>query len=495
MFTVNLTKDGYLLYQEIVNWPPGLGSKNITFPQAVMWQTSSVKIEVEIYYHILPVDGNFSNNIRAEIWNRQLPDLIVRSVYRDPKMGNLIAMIENIGPVKGGGFFHVDLWIGQTMEPNKFVTDILAPGDRIEVAFPWVWDRKSDPIVAILVHIDLPNDVHEMNETNNINQVTWRDRSLLYFSTQPYVQSVGSQSAVIQWETSLSTTDYVEYGTTPKLGSKINTRDQWGPGSATLKGLSPATQYYYRVSSEDEFGRSISSDLFSFNTDDPQGSGDLKGGFEESVIHIKPEMVRIPFSASESSGIRKIDLYLDGKLIKSVGGMGKASLGDLLIDMSMRRAGNHTLTARVETLIGEEAEYSTRLVVEWRAVIRYPKVSFTPNPTLPRRGSEWFIARCEDPHGMVNATWYVNGEAIEVDEARHPDASYFGPLFTLDTTTLPDGEATIGIEVRNHEGNVTSVERTILIDNILDPPDPDIWVRRGNILREGTTCTVVGGPP
>ena len=70
MFTVNLTLDGYLYYQEIVDWAPGQGVVNVTFPQAIMWSTPSIKVAVEIYYHILPVDGNFSNNIRTEIWNR-----------------------------------------------------------------------------------------------------------------------------------------------------------------------------------------------------------------------------------------------------------------------------------------------------------------------------------------------------------------------------------------------------------------------------------------
>jgi hypothetical protein len=185
MFTVNLTLDGYLYYQVIVDWAPGQGVANVTFPQSIMWSTSTIKVEVEIYYHILAIDEDFTNNIRTEIWNRLLPDFIVRSTYRDPKKGNLIAIIENIGPAKGGGYFHVDLWINGFMEPNEFVMDVIPPGGHVEVPFFWTWDRETDPMVNITIQVDLPGDVDEMNITNNIYQVTWRVRNSLYFTGEP----------------------------------------------------------------------------------------------------------------------------------------------------------------------------------------------------------------------------------------------------------------------------------------------------------------------
>ena len=487
-FTLNLTVEGSLYYQEIVDWNPGQGSLNVTFPQSIVWMDSRIVVGVEIYYHISPLDGNLSNNLRIETWNRQLPDLIVRSVYRDPSKGNLVVLVENTGPAEGGGYFHVDLRIEQVLEPNEFVFEVLSPGERVEVPFLWTWDRKADPVVNITVQLDLPGDVNEMNVSNNIYHVTWRSRDPLFFNVDPFVESKGSDNAVIRWETSIPASAHVEYGICEKMIRK--TGGGRSTGSVEVTSLKPSTQYFFRVVATDALGRTLKSEKMFFLTERPEGTVDVEGGFEKSLNVIKPGISRIPFSAGEKSGFRKVDLYLDGKLIRSDGLVGKSSVGDLILDMTGKRAGNHTLQARVETLIGDTLVYETKIVVDQSPVIVYPKVRFDPNPTIPRRGTEWFSARCEDPGGVVNASWFVNGVLMEVDEARHPDSSYFGPLFTLDTTTLGDGNATIGIEVRNHQGNVTSVERTVNVDNLVDPPDPEIWVRRDDIIRSGTTCTV-----
>ncbi|MGA1794174.1 MAG: C25 family cysteine peptidase, partial [Thermoplasmatota archaeon] len=489
-FILNLTVDGYPYYQELVYWAPGQGVANVTFSQGLMWSTSRIKVEVEIYYHIIAVDANFSNNLRVEVWNRELPDLIVRSFYQDPEKENTVAVIENIGEVECTQFFYVILNIYGQSQPWEMVFDPIPPHGRIKVPFQWVWNRTLMPQAEISISVDFPNDVAEMNNSNNGYFITWTDRSSLYFLKGPICKDPGETKATIEWETSVPAVTFMEYGMTSKLGKSAETKTPKTSDSLEIGSLKPSTQYLYRIMAKDEFGRTVRSGLLSFVTDDPDGTADVAGGFERSSYSIKPEVVRIPFSISEKLGLRKVDLYLNGKMIKSNGAMGKGTFRDLTLDMSMKKAGSYALIARVETLTGEEKEFMTTLVVQARPTIRYPIVNFSPSPTLPRRGSEFFIARCEDPGGMVNASWYVNGALMEVDEARHPDASYFGPLFTLDTTSLSEGEATIGIEVRNHEGNVTSVERTILIDNILDPPDPDIWVRRGNILRTGTTCTV-----
>lgn len=86
------------------------------------------------------------------------------------------------------------------------------------------------------------------------------------FVLGPYLQSPTQTSIVIMWETPTPMNSMVEFGTVAADLKKIE-----GKGAATihevrLTDLTPETKYVYRVSSTDEMGKTITSELYQFMT-------------------------------------------------------------------------------------------------------------------------------------------------------------------------------------------------------------------------------------
>tara|TARA_R110002051_G_scaffold64139_3_gene116813 strand:+ start:13557 stop:15143 length:1587 start_codon:yes stop_codon:yes gene_type:complete len=93
------------------------------------------------------------------------------------------------------------------------------------------------------------------------------------FVVQPYLQNASPNEITIMWETSIGEESIVEYGETPKLGTKgkgivfdINFSES-RIHEVTIKGLKRFTEYYYRVKTD-----SLVSDIYQFKT--PPFAGD-----------------------------------------------------------------------------------------------------------------------------------------------------------------------------------------------------------------------------
>jgi hypothetical protein len=125
----------------------------------------------------------------------------------------------------------------------------------------------SPPIHALANGVDGPNGVYlyatgggfPINTYQSTNY--WVD--LVFNPTGPVITSVlatpAVQSATITWTTSTASSSRIDYGTTPAaLTSSVSDPTLVLSHSLTINGLSPATTYYYRVTSVD--GSSNSSD-------------------------------------------------------------------------------------------------------------------------------------------------------------------------------------------------------------------------------------------
>jgi len=107
------------------------------------------------------------------------------------------------------------------------------------------------------------------------------------FVTKPYLQNPTDSSITIIWLVNLNSYSFVEYGETKELGSIAKTV-RYGMVEANntfnkikLTNLKPNTKYYYRAVSKEiskfkpydiRFGKTISSEIYSFTTLDPQSS-------------------------------------------------------------------------------------------------------------------------------------------------------------------------------------------------------------------------------
>ncbi len=207
--------------------------------------------------------------------------------------------------------------------------------------------------------------------------------------------------------------------------------------------------------------------------------------------------MEIPLNIDDDLGIKKVDVYVNGHLFKSFGGMTQKSIRKLDLgkpkDIQFLAPIWESIMVMVRVTDEEGGVSSLELPpmkVIKPIIIPYPKIVWFPNTERTYDGTEMLAARCEDPGGVVNGTWYVDGVEIEDDENHPPTATYFGPWISWDTTRYPDGLHDVTLEVWNNDGNMTSVTRTLEVDNILPPASPDIWVRRANIRRDGSVCTV-----
>lgn len=87
---------------------------------------------------------------------------------------------------------------------------------------------------------------------------------------KPYLQSPGRDTMTIMWESTRTSTSRVLFGPskdrlTSAAGS-VTRNPQSLVHRVTLTGLTPDSHYVYRVESEDDQGRKLSSDLYTFRT-------------------------------------------------------------------------------------------------------------------------------------------------------------------------------------------------------------------------------------
>lgn len=88
----------------------------------------------------------------------------------------------------------------------------------------------------------------------------------LEFVVKPYLQFVTKTSITVMWETTKSTTGEVSHGEDATVKSEIKSDRTGHIHEVTLEGLSSETQYFYRVSSTDDAGKSIESEVLTFQT-------------------------------------------------------------------------------------------------------------------------------------------------------------------------------------------------------------------------------------
>jgi len=96
-----------------------------------------------------------------------------------------------------------------------------------------------------------------------------------HFNTAPYLHNVTQTGISITWESNLSASAQVEYGTTNSLGtqkyisapsSKASAAEGGYIQSITLEGLEPNTKYFYKVSLDAGDKKRITSRILSFQT-------------------------------------------------------------------------------------------------------------------------------------------------------------------------------------------------------------------------------------
>ncbi|MCU0799164.1 MAG: C25 family cysteine peptidase [Candidatus Thermoplasmatota archaeon] len=487
-FGVNLTIDGKFMETEVVGitWPDTM--VNVTFTNLLPYGWIKVALKVNIYdpQHGIP-DQNRTNDERTERWERDLPNLVPISIFNDPATGTARIMVWNNGVKPTSYGFDTVLYVNGSEVDTVHWKPPISPDQTVTLNTTWKWDRAVSP-VTIKVTADEGNVVEESDETDNTLVITWQNRPRPTFTKPPTVQYTGKNNATIVWETSVPTDSVVDYGRSSELTQTTMTKALSKKGSAEISSLSSSTQYLYKIVCTDQYGKKVESSIGSLLTKTPSPTGSPTGSFVSELLRNVSGKVAIPFIGSDPTGIKKVDFYLDGKLIGSKGGSGKEDTTGIVFDFSSVKKGDHTMVAVMTNLAGETTRFSSECSVE-PLISRLPKVDFTVRDT-PYSGTAFFYARCTDDSGIANATWIVDDVQVEFDVPLHTEGTFYGANLYFDTTTVSDGDHEIELRVYNNEGYSVTAIRSFSTDNILDPPDPDIWVRRLNIESDGTEITV-----
>ncbi|WAI00693.1 hypothetical protein [Methanogenium organophilum] len=116
----------------------------------------------------------------------------------------------------------------------------------------------------------------------------------------PYIYNAG-----IQWTTNLAANSTVEYGTTVAYGNNVSDASYVLTHNLLISGLSPVTQYHYRIISVDEFGNTAVTPDATFVTLYPGGGGGGGGGSGGSIVTTTPvqEFNTTGYLQTDSSGI------------------------------------------------------------------------------------------------------------------------------------------------------------------------------------------------
>ena len=489
LFYVNLTMDGVQTDSMWVSWEMSMNRSEITFAQPLKWRGPIIDVMVNIYDPQRTIDdADPDNDVMEKRWKRSLPNLEVLTVFNDPLTGLINIKIINSGSLPTRTGFDTALIVNGTEVWIGHQKLSLEPTDTIVMKTSYEWSRSSTS-VKIMAVTDLNDDVDETDEEDNIYEALWESRPGLMFTRPPEVVFTGKDNASLVWETNLPSTGYVEYGLTHSTLMSKATRSYSKTGSAEIGGLLPHRLYIFNVVCEDEKGRIITFEGGRIRTLRPLSSGVTEGYFDDgSMMNVSGKII-LPFQAYDETGIKRADFYLDGELMGSRAASSSKEIEGIEYDFSRTDQGNKMIKVVVTNDAGESTVFRSEIIIKPFILGWFPKVAFTP-PSRPVRGTYLLYARCNDPSGIANVTWFINEERSFISIPWSPASSFYGASFWWDSRSVPDGEHSVKLEVRNNEGNLTIARGTVIVDNILDPPDPDIRVRRNNIARSGTVLTV-----
>lgn len=83
---------------------------------------------------------------------------------------------------------------------------------------------------------------------------------------EPYLQYGTQDGMTVMWQTSYPGTSIVHYGESADCDRNVTVEDSAEIHEVRIENLEPETQYFYRVETVDDSGRSVASDTFTFST-------------------------------------------------------------------------------------------------------------------------------------------------------------------------------------------------------------------------------------
>ena len=123
---------------------------------------------------------------------------------------------------------------------------------------------------------------------------------------EPAIGDIRANQATIEWTTEPKSTGTLIYGPTQKLGLNLSSSSLADGHTLTLKGLKPATEYYFKILAKDIHGKASESLLYSFKTESLEEISDtlLKMIAPPQVFILSPYKVTLSWETNTPASSR-----------------------------------------------------------------------------------------------------------------------------------------------------------------------------------------------
>jgi|GEM_PF-1680333 len=423
--------------------------------------------------------------VTANFSELEKPDLVITDVWND---GGLICyQVSNIGEAVAPQGHYTALFIDGVEVATDLVDADLAPGERLNRCFgyEWVCTSKED---TVEVSADSTGSVNESDETNNLRDETWKcDTTPPEVVDGPGVSDITGTSAVISWVTDENSDSVVKYGKKAGVyGLEEQALTLVTEHNVALTGLEPSTVYQFVVESTDASGNTTTSKAGTFET--------LPLPDDKHPIVSIPDpgicrgITRIIAPASDDTGVKKVEFYLNEELIFT----DYSPPYELILDTTKYVNGEYTLKAKVYDLCGRVTIADQVIDIDnYLADSGSPSVEITnpddgdtvsgivdidvyaSDPPAPWMGMT-------SPQSVNRVEFYIDGE--------HRCTSYpllYTATYSWNTQTVEEGEHTIEVIAYDDAENSASDSITVTVDQP-PPPEPVLVVTRGLVVRQGT---------
>jgi hypothetical protein len=414
------------------------------------------------------------------------PDLVVTDIWLDGNQICTQVMNNDAGSAPAG---HItELRVDDVLLAALTVDVELPAAARWQGCFDinWVCTPPEDHVE---VRADASGVVLESDETNNTRMEVWScDTTPPTIVHGPLVMDVGTETAVVSWNTDEFSDSWVGYGRTLRsFEGQVESPELVLEHSLALTGLQPSTTYRFVVRSVDVAGNAIESAASTFETL-PAADGRnpsvtlLNPGVGQGILPVYAQV-------TDDNGVSRVEFY-DG----DPGEL--PSPGQLLftdysppytfnLDTTLYPNGEFNLVAKAYDLAGRTQTDSIDIQIANLIDRAAPVVDIlSPLTDAVVSGAIAVSVDLSDDTGLDTAILYVDG--VKQGVARFPpDTLTANTHFNWDSTGVGNGKHRLGVQVSDLDGKTSLDTVDVIVDNPPPPPQPKLVITEHKATRYG----------
>ncbi len=222
-----------------------------------------LKSDTKYYYVVESTDAHGNTVQSSEHTFRtlaeqvDLPDLYIADIWLQNEL--VYFRIGNSGSASAAAGHTASLYVENQLKATHEVTSAIPPNGSVDLAFKYPW-ACPNPQPTVRVEADSADVIEEQDEQNNSRQeVLPCEVETLEIVSGPTVEDITQTEATIVWTTNQSSDSAVRCGTSPGQ----YTREKWDVAQTEnhkvlLDDLTPGTQYFFVVQSQNQSGTAVS---------------------------------------------------------------------------------------------------------------------------------------------------------------------------------------------------------------------------------------------